>query len=289
MDQHLTLSERIEQTKLTRTEEKIVETVMNHVGEAAFFNGAQLAAFCKVSPSLVTRLIQKLGYGSFNEFKLELQEIYRQEVTPYDIFQKHLSKEGKKETPIHQFITQDIENLAAIEHNNSSETIDAVANALRGARKVYILAMFASESPARALAHYLDRLDIPYQCVFHLGLSKKIEYIQPGKEDLVVAFSFQGILKEIYEACEYIRRSGTPIVSITDTKVNRLTRLATHSLTVSVSGSVFDYSHVATMSLVTILANRLADTFDPEFLSTRFAQIRSEWKKKELFLNSPKV
>ena len=84
----MTLAERVEQTKLTRTEEKIVEMVMNDISKAAFFNGAQLAAFCGVSASLVTRLIQKLGYQSFNEFKLELQEIYRQEVTPYDIFQK---------------------------------------------------------------------------------------------------------------------------------------------------------------------------------------------------------
>ena len=88
MNQNMTLAERVEQTKLTRTEEKIVEMVMNDISKAAFFNGAQLAAFCGVSASLVTRLIQKLGYQSFNEFKLELQEIYRQEVTPYDIFQK---------------------------------------------------------------------------------------------------------------------------------------------------------------------------------------------------------
>ncbi len=288
MNQNLTLSERAEQTKLTRAEEKIVETVMNHIGEAAFLNGAQLANFCGVSASLVTRLIQKLGYPGFQEFKREMQEIYRQEVTPYDIYQKHLSEEEKKSSSIHQFITENVENLAALEQNNAQETIDAVAQAIHDADKVYILAMFASENPARALAHYLDRLDISHQCVFDLGLSRKIEYIQPKPEDLVIAFSFQGILREIYEACEYIEKRGTPIVSITDTKANRLTRLSAYSLTVSVSGSVFDYSHVATMAMVTLLANRLADTFDPEFLSARFEQIRNEWKQKELFLSTLK-
>ena len=271
MNQNLTLSERAEQTKLTRAEEKIVETVMNNIGETAFLNGAQLANFCGVSASLVTRLIQKLGYDGFHEFKREMQEIYRQEVTPYDIYQKHLSAEGKESSSIHQFIVENMENLAALEQN-----------------KVYILAMFASESPARTLAHYLDRLNISHQCVFDLGLSKKIEYLQPKPEDLVIAFSFQGILKEIYEACSYIVRNGTPVVSITDTKANRLTRLSEYSLTVSVSGSVFDYSHVATTAMVTLLANRLADTFDPEYLSSRFDQIRSEWKQKGLFLNTPK-
>lgn len=287
MNQGLSLKERAEQTKLTRTEEKIVEMVMNHISEAAFFNGAQLAQFCGVSASLVTRLIQKLGYQGYQDFKLELQEIYRQEVTPYDIYQKYLSSEGKKNTSIHQFIMQDMENLAAIEKNNSEELIDAVAEAIHKAGRVYILAMFASENPARALAHYLDRLNISYQCVFDLGLSKKLEYIQPGPDDLVVAFSFQGILKEIYEACQYIQEKGTPIVSITDTKANRLTRLSTYSLTVPVSGSVFDYSHVATMAMVTILANRLADTFDPEYLTSRFAEIRNKWKQRGLFLNTP--
>lgn len=288
MNQNLTLPERAERTKLTRAEEKIVEMAMNHIGEVAFLNGAQLADFCGVSASLVTRLIQKLGYEGFYEFKRELQEIYRQEVTPYDIYQKHLSDEEKESSSIHQFIAQNIENLAAIEQSNTQEIVDAVTKAIRKAGKVYILAMFASESPARALAHYLDRLNISYQCVFDLGLSKKVEYIQPKPGDLVIAFSFQGILKEIYEACEYIKKSGTPIVSITDTKANRLTRISTYSLTVSVSGSVFDYSHVATMALVTLLANCLADTFDPEYLSSRFDQIRSEWKQKGLFLNAPK-
>ena len=288
MNQNLTLSERAEQTKLTRAEEKIVETVMNNIGETAFLNGAQLANFCGVSASLVTRLIQKLGYDGFHEFKREMQEIYRQEVTPYDIYQKHLSAEGKESSSIHQFIVENMENLAALEQNNSEETIDAVARAIHSADKVYILAMFASESPVRTLAHYLDRLNISHQCVFDLGLSKKIEYLQPKPEDLVIAFSFQGILKEIYEACSYIVRNGTPVVSITDTKANRLTRLSEYSLTVSVSGSVFDYSHVATTAMVTLLANRLADTFDPEYLSSRFDQIRSEWKQKGLFLNTPK-
>ena len=45
MNQNMTLAERVEQTKLTRTEEKIVEMVMNDISKAAFFNGAQLAAF----------------------------------------------------------------------------------------------------------------------------------------------------------------------------------------------------------------------------------------------------
>lgn len=288
MNQNLTLTERVEQTKLTRAEEKIVETVMNHIGEVAFLNGAQLANFCGVSASLVTRLIQKLGYDGFHEFKREMQEIYRQEVTPYDIYQRHLSDEGGGNNSVHQFITENIENLAALEQNNSQETIDAVAKAIHDAKRVYILAMFASESPARTLAHYLDRLNISYQCVFDLGLSKKIEYIQPKPEDLVIAFSFQGILKEIYEACVYLVNRGTPVVSITDSKANRLTRLSEYSLTVSVSGSVFDYSHVATTAMVTLLANRLADTFDPEYLSSRFEQIRNEWKQKELFLNTPK-
>src|SRR5699024_10753745 len=108
---------------------------------------------CGVSASLVTRLIQKLGYDGFHEFKREMQEIYRQEVTPYDIYQKHLSAEGKESSSIHQFIVENMENLAALEQNNSEEPIDAVARSIHCADKVYILAISASESPARTLAH----------------------------------------------------------------------------------------------------------------------------------------
>jgi len=283
----LSLPERIEQTNLTSTEEMIIEKITKNINDLAFYNGAQMAEACGVSASLITRLTQKLGYNSFQEFKRDVEDLYKQSTTPYDTFKKYLTKIAEYESDsIHYSIMQDLQNITEMEKQLKKSDIDEIVAKIKNANTVYLVAMFASENAAKLLSHYLDRLEINYRLLFGLGLSKQTEYRNPKTGDLLIAFSSQGILKEVLEAVQLSKKNGATVVSVTDSKINSLAKNSDYVLVAPVSGATFDYSHTATVAMVNILANCLASTFDQEYLVERLEEVRTRWKERNLFVSN---
>lgn len=285
MTTQMNLLERVERTRLTPTEKLIIENITTHITEFAFYNGAQMAKKCDVSPSLVTRLIQKLGYNGFLDFKRDVEDLYKQSLTPYDTYQEYLSKTSPSEKHhAYYSIRQDLKNINSMQALVEQSDLDQIVKAIKHSNKVYLAAMFASENPARLLSHYLDRLEINYRLLFGLGLSKKNEYYQPKNGDVLIAFSSQGILREIFEAAKFARSNGATIVAITDSKTNPLARNSDYVLVAPVNGAIFDYSHVATVAMINLLANSLASTYDPKYLAKRLEEVLIRWNEKQLFV-----
>ena len=108
------LSDRVKNSGLTAKEQAVVEKILSDISNTVFLSGAQLAEVCGVSATFITRLVHKLGYGKFAEFKEDLGERYRRATSPYDMFQ-HFAVAGGMNDVAKNSIVQDMANLTSME------------------------------------------------------------------------------------------------------------------------------------------------------------------------------
>ena len=93
-------------------------------------------------------------------------------------------------------ITRDVQNISNMETLLDKKMLNKVVSAIERSDTVYMVAMFGSDSCRRPL-YYLGRLGMKRRKVKGVGLSKKIEFTNIGKDDVLVAFSSQRNRKEL--------------------------------------------------------------------------------------------
>ena len=65
------IDERIERhyAELSPQEQKAADTLLDHLGDLAVYNAAELAGLSGVSKATMSRLFRRLGFEDFNEVK----------------------------------------------------------------------------------------------------------------------------------------------------------------------------------------------------------------------------
>ena len=193
------LTEQMQQANLSEKEQAVMEKILSNISNTVFLSGAQLAEYCDVSAPYITRLVRKLGYTKFSEFKEVLSERYRRATSPYDMFQSFSDESGITDV-VKESLLQDIGNITAMEKLLDVSVLDRAVDAIDRCSTVYGVAMFASEVAIHMLEHYLWRLNKPFIEATGIGLSKKIEFSGIGSDDVLIAFSSQRVLKEVRDA-----------------------------------------------------------------------------------------
>lgn len=275
------ISDRIKNAKLTKKEKIVIEMITKDVEKTAFLSGVSLAEECGVSATFITRLIQKLGYDRFADFKEELGAIYKKATSPYDMFQHYIAG-GNKNNVIKDTVVQDLQNLGKMESLLNYEVFDCVINAIEQSETIYISAIFASEIAVWALSHYLTRLGKNNKKIMGIGLSKQLEFSDIGNNDVLIAVSSQRVVKEIVQAANYAKSKGAIVVAITDNITNPLACVSDFTLLAPVKGVTVDYTHVATLGMINLIINSLAAR-TPEIVTEMLEKDDQKWADKDLF------
>ena len=101
------LTEQMQQANLSEKEQAVMEKILSNISNTVFLSGAQLAEYCDVSAPYITRLVRKLGYTKFSEFKEVLSERYRRATSPYDMFRSFSDESGITDV-VKESLLQDI-------------------------------------------------------------------------------------------------------------------------------------------------------------------------------------
>lgn len=275
------LSEQIKQANLSEKEQAIVDKILGDISNTVFLSGAQLAEYCGVSAPYITRLVRKLGYGKFSEFKEVLNEQYRCLISPYEMFQS-FSSDSDMGDVVKETILQDIRNISSLEKTLDTAELDRAVEAIDQGTTVYGAAIFASEIAVHLLEHYLWRLNKPFEAMTGIGLSKKLEFSGIGSDDVLIAFSSQRVLKEVRDAAIFARRRGATVIAVTDNAANPLASVSDIVLLAPVTGVSIDYTHVATLTMIDLLINSLAQK-NPERIQSHLSIEVKNCNSRDLF------
>jgi len=274
-------AERLKNAHLSKSERQIADKLTRNLHKTAFLAGPQLAEECGVSPSSITRFAQKLGYSGFPELKKELERLYRKTTTPYEMFESFLSK-AARESVSQLSIAQDMQNLINMRESLNVDTLEAAVSRIDEARIIYLAAISSSEICVELLASFLEALQKRYLKLTDTGISKKVELLEIKTSDVLIAFSFQRILREVRDVALYAKEKGATTIAVTDSEFSPLAMACDLTLVAPVIGTTFGLSHVASIAMVNLIANCLAAR-DPDKNLKILEKAKEQWNNLPIF------
>lgn len=209
-----------------KANQRLADYVLNDPQKFLEQTAVDVADQCGTSSASVIRFVRKLGFKGLNEFKIQLS---------FDLAEENLEKDltintivGKddsikdlclKMTGMMQ--NTNFELFHILDENELSKAIDCIDKG----RRINLLGIGASMLPAYDLYHKLRRIDkdARYEFDYHMGVEFGAFDTQ---EDVIVAFSYSGLSKEILYRCEIAKEKGATVIAVTRNAPSRLRELA---------------------------------------------------------------
>ncbi|AAT88304.1 RpiR family transcriptional regulator [Leifsonia xyli subsp. xyli] len=204
--------------RLSATEARIAQTVIEHPQRVVDLTIAELAAVCDASQASIARFCQALRYSGYREFRLavaaatsreqatrERFELTESEIDPSDSLQEVVAKIAYQETLAIERTARELD----------AEALDAVVAAIIAASRVDLYGIGSSILTAQDLQQKLSRIGLTAFCSVdsHLALSSAALQ-KPG--NVAIAFSHSGETRETNHALAVARAAGATTVAITN-------------------------------------------------------------------------
>lgn len=221
---------RAERDRMSAIERRIADFVLEEAHLLRDYSSQQLANALKISQSSVVKFSQKLGFKGYPDLKYSIgEEIARggegnghaepARDDPHDALAGELWQAKSRAEQETRLI-------------NPSAKIDAIADAIGRAGKVFIIGLGEDGVPARAFAMRLSLLGL--LSVHHFDAVLMTAAIDSASEaDLLLAFSEHGQQPALCQIGRQFRERGGKVVSITRHTANPLRAHADFSLLVS--------------------------------------------------------
>jgi DNA-binding MurR/RpiR family transcriptional regulator len=129
-------------------ERRLGEFVCDFPGELASYSGSELANLAHVSKATVSRFVKRLGYSSYEEARRDARA---EKLTGSRLFLSTAADGGAVKS-VAAHVAQSVANLQESFASISDTQIDAVAQAMLSARKVWVIGFRSSH----AFANYLQ-------------------------------------------------------------------------------------------------------------------------------------
>lgn len=209
----------------TKSEKKVADYILNSKkSDVTRITISELAANCGVSEATIVRYVKKVGFESFQDFKLNLaldndDEIVEDEKditisqndSPQDILRK--TKVG---------FLQSIENTNAIIDMNK---FLQAANFIRSAKKIEIYGVGSSSAVGKILQYKLTRLGFPAYAIEDPHM-QAISAATLDLGDLAFGISQSGSTKDTVDSLAIAKKHGATTICLTEHVNSPITKYA---------------------------------------------------------------
>ena len=223
---------RAERDQMSAIERRIADFILEESHLLRDYSSQQLANALKISQSSVVKFSQKLGFKGYPDLKFSIGE----SIARGDAGEGNGGSEAAPEDP-HAALAESLwhsKSQAEQETRliNPPERIDAIADAIGKAGKVFIIGLGEDGIPARAFAMRLSLLDI--LTVHHFDAVLMTASIATANAaDLLLVFSEHGQQPALCQIGRQFRERGGRVVSVTRHTANPLRAHAELALLVS--------------------------------------------------------
>lgn len=196
---------------LPRAEHRLAQFLLDFPGELASYNASELATFARVSNATVSRLIRRLGYGSYEDARRAVRGQTRSGAALLRA-RPDQAREGRLAAQVEAMHA----NIDATLRRTDDAALTAMANAVVAARRVAVLGFRA----AHGLAAYLrwQILQVVPGAVLLPGagetLAEHLTTLGPG--DMLIALGLRRRVPTLTASLTRARAAGALTILITD-------------------------------------------------------------------------
>jgi len=232
-------------------ERRLGEFVCDFPGELASYSGSELAELAQVSKATVSRFVKRLGYESYEAARRHARS---ERQTGSRLFLTSAS-DASSVRSVQAHVLQGMANLEATFQAIGDTQVDAVADALLAARKVWVIGFRSSHAFASYLQWQLTQVVEQIVAIPGGGQTLGEHLVSVQARDLVVVFGLRRRVAQMDNLLKAVQRSGAGLLYITDEGVAPLPGAHWHFRCHSLApGPLFN--HVAVTAVCHLLATR---------------------------------
>lgn len=262
--------------RLTPTERRIAEVVLEDPTRLAFGTVSDLASAVDTSRPSIVRFATKLGFEGYPDLQSWVREqVSRQLSRPSQRIRQKDSDAGPIRLAIEDAITRAFDTLTI-------ERLDALATPIAGARRVWILSGETSMAGARVLQSGLSMVRPDVTLVEEHATGRELSGAETG--DAAVVFDFARYRRNSITAARALHERGVTIVAITDGPLSPLAALTSTWCELKVPAvGPFDSAVPAVLAAELIVARVVPRLGEPA--RERIDRLESLWQATGTFLN----
>ena len=229
-----------------------------HPREVALHSMRECGRRAGLAPATLSRLAQALGFQGFEAIKHLCQESFSAQAGYAGRAEVLQASARQTQDWLAQLNETQHANTASVSGLNQTAQLEAAADAMLKARRVYFFGLRASHGLALHL-HYTYGLLAPNGVLVQgLGgtLSDEIGEMTPG--DVLVATSYASYTRQTVEAVAQARAQGVDVLALTDSALSPIARSAAHTLLFRTDSPSYFHSMVGALALTEALAAAVA-------------------------------
>lgn len=266
----MTLLEKLQDSaRYTEREQKICEYILEHCEKVSRMSSRELGRQTFTSSTVIIRFCRKLGYDSYNDFKINLISDLKLTEGSYPAETLSLEKQENAITVINKIAELEKSVIEATRNRMSVELIEKVCRKIDQVKYVDIIAVDANICIGDYASHMFfheGKISNTYSCY-----NKQLYLALNGATDHVVfLLSRSGEFKEILEAAAEFKKAGIFTVAITGKTDSKLARLCDISLEAIYHK---DMEHLGNLVFHTS-AKYIFDTITSMLLTENFDHVR---------------
>lgn len=202
------------QSRLTDSERKIAEVLLQNQGIIETHSATELAKLAGVSKATVARFFRSLGYADFEEVRLQARD-ERNRTQPY-----RQSETFTQQTVLGRSIGDhmdlELRNLTRTFEELRSDRLSGIAKILSGAPRVWFLGFGAEDGVARVGRALFSKLRHEVHYLNGTGQDWSGELAMTGPRDALILLTLEPRPKLMRSILAYARTSRMRIITVTD-------------------------------------------------------------------------
>jgi DNA-binding MurR/RpiR family transcriptional regulator len=252
---------------LTRVQKDLIQKMLMDYEEYIFLSVDEAARRTGVHKSTLVRLAQSLEYEGYTELRSDLQDLYRQEITPGEKLGRTLA-DVDAENLYQQVVETEMLYLKDSLKTVSNEQIHEAAELVNGAQKVFICGRGPQGPLAELFAFRLCRFGLDVRAIVEEGraILEKLQLL--GNDDVLVLFSFLVVPQEHRNAIALAREVGCPVVLITDTVAKEMLDHVTVTLAARRGPATIYHTNMVPLAIMTAIILDIAKRAAPGAVSS---------------------
>jgi len=263
---------------LTRVQKDLIQKMLMDYEEYIFLSVDEAAKQLDVHKSTLVRLAQSLDYEGYTELRGELQELYRQEITPGEKLGKTLA-EVRTDGLYQQVVETETLYLKDSLKTIRDEDIHQAASLITKARKVFICGRGPQGPLAELFAFRLRRFHLDVVPITEEGRAILEQLQLLSDQDVLVLFSFLAVPLEHQHGIALARDVSCPAILITDSVAKEMLDHVAVTLAARRGPATIYHTNIVPMAIMTAIILDVAKQRGSEAIGAldRLQQLRQRF------------
>jgi DNA-binding MurR/RpiR family transcriptional regulator len=274
--------------RLTQSQKRIAEYIVEHSQAVAFSTVDQMAAQLDVNPSTIVRFTYRLGLNGFPDLQERMRELVRGQLSRTgDPINESQVGNHLESTSFGASLSHDWQNLHRTIAGLNADSVDRAVNILVRARRVYVVAGFSTFPVAHYFALILDRLRSDISLLASNDAFATPRLVEMKPEDCVLAFTFPRYASATHRIVMWAKDNKAKVIAVTDSPISAVGQVADVVLLAASAGTGMQNSLVAPMAIANALLNGVAAAKGATALErySRHDRLMNRWDAFLLKLN----